>query len=397
MKKETLIVHAGRKPEKQSGSVNPAIYQTSTILFPTQEAYDNAARGEEYYDPIFEGKTTDPSYGLAATPTIFALQEALCKLDGADYAFITPSGLSAISLAITSLVNHGDHILVSDSVYGPTRRFCIKDLSRFGIETTFYDPQIGSGIKDLIKPNTKVIFVESPGSLTFEIQDIPAIAKEAKKHNIAVVMDNSWASPLYFDSFSHGVDICIHAITKYIGGHSDIVLGAVTCRKDYAEPLTKHFKFSGLHVSPQDCYLALRGLRTMAVRLKQHQENALSITTWLKKRPEVSRILYPALPEHPGHDLWKRDFTGATGLFGIILKKHYPKEAIYKFIDSLKLFGIGCSWGGFESLILSLNPGISRSVTKWEPEGSYIRVYAGLENVDDLIGDLEQGFKHLKP
>lgn len=397
MKKDTLAVQVGRNPTKQQGTVNPPIHQTSTILFPTLRSYHDADRGKAFYEDSHNVKSYDYSYGITGTPTTYALQQAMTQLENADHSFILPSGLSALTTALFAFLEAGDHILMVDTVYGPTRRFCHAELKRFGVETTYYDPLIGADIAKLVKSNTKIVFTESPGSITFEVQDIPAITKAVKAINedIVVMIDNSWATPLYFQPFDFGIDISIHAGTKYIGGHSDIMLGVINCKEKHFKPLFKSFHHLGNSASPQDCYLAQRGIRTMPVRLRQHEETALALAKWLDAQDKVAKVLHPALPSCPGHDIWKRDFNGSTGLFSIILDKQYDFEALSRMIDPMQHFGIGCSWGGFESLILNLDPSSARTATKWEAQGSLIRIYAGLEDVDDLIHDLESGLKRL--
>lgn len=395
-KQETIAITSGRKYKENSGTVNTPIHRTSTILFPTIGQYNDASRGQDVYKTGADKQTIDLSYGLTGNPTSIALQESLCAIEGADHALLCPSGLSAITTTLFALLAAGDHILITDSIYGPTRRFCDKELKRYNIETTYYNPLIGSGIKDLIKENTKVIFTESPGSLTFEIQDIPAIAAEAHKKNIAVVMDNSWATALYFKPFEHGVDICVQAGTKYIGGHSDLFLGTITTTDEYIDRLFASYKNLGIHTSPDACYTASRGLKTMPTRLKAHEKTALGLANWLAEQPEVKTVLHPALASCPGHELWKRDFTGSTGLFSVILDKKYSNEQISALIDNMELFGIGASWGGFESLLINFDPKTIRTASKWTEENSCIRIYAGLEAEEDLKEDLKQGLKRLQ-
>ncbi len=396
MKKETTIITAARNYKKNLGSVNTPIYRTSTILFPNIEAYREAESGKSFYG--VEGKGTfDYSYGTSGTPTTFALQNAICKIEKTKYCSVVPSGLAAITVALLAIVKSGDHILISDSVYGPTRRFCNNELTRFGVETTYYDPLIGSDISKLIKKNTKVIFVESPGSLTFEVQDIPTISKIAKKHNIAIIMDNSWATSLYFDPYKYGIDIVVEAGTKYIGGHSDVIIGIVTINnEDYAKAINRVRKNYGMHVSPDDCYMALRGLYTLATRLRTHEDSAIRVAKWLETRKEVSLILHPAFANCPGHKFWKRDFTGSTGLFSFILDKKYSEQSISNMVNKMEIFGIGASWGGFESLIMPIDPSRIRTAVKWPHKNNCIRVYIGLENVDDIIEDLSKGLNRLK-
>lgn len=396
MQNETKIIISGKNFKENAGTVNTPIYRTSTVLFPTLEDYNNAEIGLSCYNGDTAQKQ-DYSYGTSGTKTTFSLQKTICEIEEAKYCLVFPSGLSAITITILSLVKNGDHILISDSVYGPNRRFCNKELSKFGIETTYYDPLIGEGIANLIKENTKLIFTESPGSLTFEIQDIPAITKIAKQKNIPVIIDNSWATPIYFDPFKHGVDIALQAGTKYIGGHSDVLLGVVTTNDEKLyKSLESTRKNYGICISPDDCYLAARGLRTLAVRLKEHERNALEVANWLNTRQEVQIILHPAFPSCPGHEIWKRDFTGATGLFSFILDKEYSEAAIAKMVNGMKIFGIGASWGGFESLIMPINPASIRTATKWPYKNTCIRIYTGLESPADMIKELEEGFARLR-
>ncbi len=385
LRDETLLGHAGNHPAENHGIVNPPVYHASTVLFPSVAALEAAVRD----------KFAQVYYGRLGTPTTFALEEAVAALEGGDRALALPSGLAAIVATLTALLKAGDHLLMVDSVYEPVRTFCDRTLARFGIETTYYDPHVGAGIAELITPATRIVYVESPGSLTFEVQDIPAIAAAAHAAGALVVMDNTWATPLFFKSFRHGVDVSIHSATKYIGGHSDLMLGLVVAK----EPLGRTIKTSahamGYAAAPDDCYLALRGLRTLSVRLRRHQETGLTLARWLQGRPEVARVLHPALPEDPGHALWRRDFTGASGLFGVVLNP-YPKEAVAAMLDGLRLFGMGFSWGGYESLILPVKPETCRTATRWDAPGPVLRLHAGLEDPADLIADLEQGFERLR-
>jgi len=357
--------------------------------------YLDAEKGDAFYDTSKEVFSSDYSYATTGSPTSFSLQRAISKLEGGDQTLVVPSGLYAISIVLLSLLNSGDHLLMVDNAYWPTRRFCDKELKRLGIETTYYDPLIGEGVKDLIKDNTKVIFVESPGSFTFEVQDIPAIAKAAKSKNVLTVADNSWATPLFFKPLEHGIDISLHAGTKYFSGHSDVLIGTITTSNKLIKKLYGTYRNFGATASPDDCYLTMRGLKTLSIRVARHEKSALIVAKWLEKRKEVTRILHPAFPSCPGHKIFERDFKGSTGLFAFVLDKKYSIEALSKMIDGLKYFGIGCSWGGFESLILSTNPAACRSVTKWEDKNSVIRLYIGLEDTDDLIEDLEKGLKRL--
>jgi cystathionine beta-lyase len=321
-----------------------------------------------------------------------ALSDAINRLEGGAGCVLAPSGFAAVTVALMSVLNSGDHVLVTDNAYGPTRTFCDKILTRFGVETTYYEPTIGTGIAEFIRPNTRAVFCESPGSLTFEVQDIPAIADVAHKHDVYVIADNTWATPLLFDAFTHGVDMTLHAATKYIVGHSDAMLGVVTANDATWKHLRDTHGNLGMHVGPDDVYLGQRGLRTLAVRLKQHQETALALAEWLQRRKEVARVLYPALPQDPGHKLWKRDFKGASGLFGVELKP-VSQSALAAMMDHMDLFGMGWSWGGYESLIVPSHP--TRTAKTFHADGPLLRIHAGLESVDDLIADLDAGFARL--
>ncbi|MGH6749380.1 MAG: cystathionine beta-lyase [Methyloceanibacter sp.] len=379
-KAETRLAHAGRAPARHHGFVNTPIYRGSTVLFPTLAG--------------LEANAQDFTYGRLGTPTVKALEEAIAELEGGARTLLTPSGLSAIATSLLAFVSAGDEILVSDSVYRPTRRFCDHVLKRLGVRTIYYDPLIGAGIKKLLGAKTKLVFAESPGSQTFEVQDIPAIVKAAHDAGAVVILDNTWATPLYFKPFAHGVDVSIQAATKYIVGHADAMLGAITASEKAARAVEKSHEDLGLCPGPEDAYLGLRGLRTLSVRLARHQQSALELARWLKSRPEVARVLHPGLPSDPGHALWRRDFTGASGLFAIILKPA-SHAALAAMLDGLSLFGMGYSWGGFESLILPFDPRDYRTATTWEAEGPALRLHVGLEDVDDLKADLEAGFARL--
>jgi cystathionine beta-lyase len=307
---------------------------------------------------------------------------------------LLPSGLAAISAALLSVVKAGDHVLVSDSVYGPTRMFCDRILSRFNVTVSYYDPLLGASIAGLMRENTSAVFTEAPGSLSFEMQDIPAIAAAAHAKGAVVLMDNTWATPLYFRALDAGVDLVIHAGTKYFSGHADVSIGSVAANKDTVAGLKNFVGTNGLCVGPDDVYLALRGVRTLAVRLDRHYRSGLTVARWLEQRPEILRLLHPALPSDPGHDIWKRDFAGACGLFSVVFKP-VPQRAVYAFLDALELFGIGASWGGFESLAIPFDCTNLRTATPWEPGGPTVRLHVGLEAVEDLIADLERGFAAL--
>lgn len=386
VKNETLLATMGTRPDLHRGAVNTPVYRASTILFPTLAEFEQADRGESPYG----------SYGRYGNVLTDELQDAIATLEGADHAIVTSSGAAAVTLALSTFLNSGDHLLMVDSVYGPTRRFCDHELQRYGVETTYYDPTIGAGIKELIKPNTKVVFVESPGSLTFEVQDVPAIAKEAHAKGVLVIGDNTWGTPLNYRPFDLGIDVSVHSATKYISGHSDLLMGTVSCKEEHYKPLVRNFRVTGACAGGDNCYLALRGLRTMAVRLKQHQENALIVAKWLKGRPDVEEVFYPALPGAPGHDLWKRDFTGACGLFSFVLKDNPSHDALARMLDNLELYGMGYSWGGYESLIIPIHLGKMRSATRFPYAGKLLRIHIGLEHPDDLIADLSRGFDRIK-
>ncbi len=385
MKPDTLIAHAGRHPEDHHGAVNPPVYRVSTVLHPT--VADLEESGRLRFDKM--------TYGRYGTPTTFALEEAVAALEGGHRAIATSSGLAAIAGALCAFVKAGDHILVTDSAYFPTRRFCDTVLKGFGVETTYYDPLIGSGIASLMRPDTRVVLLESPGSLTFEVQDVPAIAAAAHAGGAVAIMDNTWGTPLFFKPFEKGIDVSLQAATKYIVGHSDAMLGIVTTTKEHFLRVKTSISTFGYSAGSEEVYLALRGLRTLAVRLRQHQETGILLANWLRTRAEVARVMHPALHDDPGHPLWFRDFDGACGLFGVCLKP-CPKEAVDAFLNSLTLFGMGYSWGGFESLIVPTSDAIERTASPWAPPGPTLRIHAGLETPDDLIADLERGFAALR-
>ncbi|KVD76241.1 cystathionine beta-lyase [Burkholderia sp. ABCPW 14] len=379
---DTVLAHEGRTHSQLGAPVNPPVYRQSTLLFDSVEALKHASG-------------TPSAYGRGGSPTTRALETALARLEGAHRAMLTPSGLSAITTSLLATLGPGGHLLMTDSVYDPTRAFCAETLARLGIETTYFDPSIGADIAALMRPNTRAVFVESPGSLTFEVQDIPAISRIAHRHDAIVLMDNTWATPLYFRSFEHGVDVSIHAATKYISGHSDVLMGAILTTDALYPKINRFYRQLGMTVSGDDAYLALRGLRTLSVRLERHQRNAHALTEWLARQPEVAEILYPARPGSPGHALWRRDFTGASGLFGVVLHPQ-SDEALRAMLDGMTCFGMGYSWGGFESLILRSNPASCRTATQWKREGPLLRIHAGLEHPDDMIADLEAGFSRLR-
>jgi len=384
MKKKTRLIHAGRSPEANYGIVNPPVYHASTVTFPTVAELERASK-----NPL-EGVY----YGLMGTPTTFALQDGIAELEGYEYAVALPSGLAAITTAILAYVGSGDHVLMVDNVYGPTRRFCDRMLSRLGVSVTYYDPMIGEGIAELMRPETRVVFTEAPGSLTFEVQDLPAISKAAHAGGAKVILDNTWSGGLYLQPAPLGVDVSLQAVTKYIGGHSDLMLGSIAFNKSEYSFIREAVRDLGIGASPDDCFMALRGLRSLEARLPVHQENGLKLASWLESREEVETILHPAFPSCPGHDVFKRDFTGSSGLFSIILRDTYTKEDVARMLDGMKLFPMGYSWGGFESLIIPAPPKSIRTATTWE-SGPVIRIHAGLEDADDLISDLEKGLQRL--
>jgi cystathionine beta-lyase len=383
LKPDTKITVAGRDPFAQHGYVNPPVYHASTLLYPTAED--------------FLGRRGRYQYGRRGTPTSEALESALREIEGPACAGVAlaPSGLAAISVALLSVLHAGDHLLVSDSVYGPTRTFCDTVLTRYGVTTTYYDPLAADRVAFLIQPNTRAVFTEAPGSLSFEMQDIPAIAAAAHAHGAVVLMDNTWASPLFFAALQHGVDLSIQSGTKYIGGHSDLMLGSVAANATTWQRLHDTAGTLGICVGPDDMFLGLRGLRTLAVRLARHQASGIAVARWFEHRPEVLRVMHPALTSDPGHAIWRRDFTGASGLFSIVLKP-VPQAAVNAFLNALTLFGMGASWGGYESLAIPFDCTKIRTATRWAPGGPTIRFHIGLEDVDDLIADLDRGFSALK-
>lgn len=384
---DTRLGHAGRDPDTNSGIVNPPVHHASTITFPTVAALE--AAGKIKFDTLY--------YGLYGTPTSFALEDAIKELEGANHAIIVASGLGSIAATLAGLLKSGDHVLVTESAYFPTIKFCNAFLKKFGIDVTYYDPMIGAAIKDLIRAETKVVFTEAPGSITFEVQDIPAIAKAAHDAGALVVMDNTWSAGYFFKPFELGVDVSIQAVTKYIGGHSDLMMGSITMRdRSLFDQIKLAASSFGHSAAPDDCFLALRGLRTLATRLKQHDETGMILARWLAERAEVETVLHPALENCPGHDIWKRDFSGSCGLFGVVLKDTFSPDDRNRMMEALKLFPIGYSWGGYESLIVHDDPGHLRKTYEFPHKGPYFRIHAGLEDPADLIEDLENGFRQLR-
>ena len=387
MKEDTKLVHLGRGPSSFEGTVNLPVYRASTILSTDMDSYIHRFDDEKTF--------TDITYGARGTQNARALGEAVAALEGGYGTVVTASGLSAISVALGALVSAGDHILISDSVYGPTRTFCNQVLSRYGITTEYYAPDIGGAIAELIRKNTRLVFMEAPGSLTFEMQDIPGITRATKEKGVLTLMDNTWATPIFFRPLEHGVDVSIQAGTKYIAGHSDLVIGMITSSREVTHRMmVSHAHNLGDAASPDDSFMALRGLRTLSVRLYRQQESAFKVASWLVEQPQVYRVLYPALAGDPGHALWKRDFTGASSLFGLAI--HSENEtAVKAMVDSLQYFQIGSSWGGYESLIAFNHMPVTRDRAPWTEKPFMLRVHIGLEDVEDLIADLTQGLARI--
>ena len=391
MKDPTRAVTGGRNPAEQGGIVNRPVYRCSTIVFPTLD---------ELRDSRFLAPGEEGIYGVHATPGTRGFEDAVAALEGGFRTRLCNSGLQACTMPLLCYLDAGDHLLMLDNVYGPTRTFCDGMLRRMGVETTYYDPLIGGGIRDLIRPNTKVVFTESPGSWTFEVQDIPAIAEEAHRAGALVMMDNTWASPLYFKPFEHGVDVSIQAATKYIAGHSDLVMGTVTTTEAAYPRLRSGWSELGLCGAPDDTFLAARGIRTLDVRLERHWTNGLKVAEWLMTRPEVAEVIHPAMAHDPGHALWKRDFLGASSLFAFTLVEGKSSDACLRaLLDRSAFFAMGFSWGGFESLMIPVRPETRRSATPWpkpdRPQGQTLRIHVGLEDPDDLIADLAEGFAQM--
>lgn len=380
----TRLAHAGRDPAGHAGSVSIPPYRTSTVLFPSLDAL-------EARDPDHLGVR----YGRLGTPSSHAFEEAMAALEGGHRAVTMGSGLSAITTTLMAFLKAGDHLLMTDSCYGPTREFCDGDLARFGVTTTYYDPLIGGGIAALIRPETRVVFLESPGSITFEVQDVPAIAAAAKARGCVSMIDNTWSAGVFLKPLRLGVDISIQAVTKYVAGHADANAGVAVCTAETWRPVKEMAVRLGVAAGSEDLFLALRGLRTLAIRLERHRATALRLAEWLKAQPETIRLLHPAFPDCPGHAHWARDYTGSCGLFAVEIAPR-TRPALAAMLDGMRLFGMGYSWGGFESLILPLNPRRMRTATAWEGRGTLLRLHAGLEDADDLVRDLEDGFRRLR-
>ena len=382
----TRLAHIGRNPSEHHGAVSVPVYHTSTIVFPTVEKLEHGEANP--YDSY--------QYGRTLTPTSHAFEQAMADLEGGVRAVSFSSGLGAVATALIASLTAGGHLLMVDSTYGPTRRLCETVLKALGVETTYYDPLIGADIAALVRDNTQVIFLESPGSQTFEVQDVPAIVAVARDRGITTIMDNTWATPLFFRPLEHGVDISVQAATKYIGGHADAMLGVVAVADQQRFRRVKRAASTlGHHAGPDDVFLGLRGLRTLALRLARHEQSALTVAEWLANRPEVDRVLYPALPGDPGYEIWKRDFDGASGLLGVVLKS-CADTALRTMLNGYDLFAMGWSWGGFESLVIPTRPEKMRTATRWQAAGPCLRFHIGLEDPADLIDDLTAGFERLR-
>lgn len=381
----TRLVHSASPSARAAGLLNPPVHRASTIIYDTVEAYVD--RHTRIYDEVI--------YGLYGTETTFALEAAIAALERGHQTVVTSSGTAAISLSLSAFLRAGDHLLVIDTAYRSTRRFCDDLLVGLGIEVSYFDADVGRDIESHLRPNTRVVFLETPGSLTFEMADISAITAVTRARGIVTILDNTWATPLFFRPIEHGVDVSIAAATKYLSGHSDVMLGAMTAAtSEIYKKLKDAARYWGNCVGPDECYLVHRGLRTLDVRLERHQRSAFELIGWFQAQPEVRRVLYPALPSDPGHEIWKRDFDGASGLFGVLLDPISPSESS-TFFNGLQLFKMGASWGGFESLMVPAWPAPVRSCSAVE-EGTLVRVHAGLEGTADLIDDLEAAFARLR-
>ena len=379
----TRLSHVGRAGKRVHGFVNPPLLRGSTVLYPTMaERKALAARRAEQV----------LTYGLGGSQTHWALEDAIASIEGGTRCQVVGSGLAAVTVGLLAFLNAGQHCLMPDSVYGPARHFAERTLPRFGIETTFYDPEIDAdGIGELFRPNTTVLYTESPGSHTFEVQDIPALARVAHARGAKVLMDNTWGIH-FFQPFAHGVDVSVQALTKYPGGHSDLLMGSITVNlaEDW-DPVRGTASSLGQYASPDDCWLCLRGVRTLGVRLAAQMQAGIVVAEWLRERPEVKEVLHPALPGARGHEIWKRDFTGACSLFGVVVQPEFSVDATWAFAEALELFGIGASWGGYESLVLPTTGFVTRTAGTGDFGGPLVRLHIGLEDVGDLIADLEQG------
>jgi cystathionine beta-lyase len=387
VKRPTRLAKAGRAARSQPGTVNLPVTRASTVTFASVAEMEAVQRRFEADEPV-------PTYGITNMPLRVAFEELMVEIEGGHRAATYPSGLAAVAAALMACLGAGDHVLVTDSVYGPTRRFCDRTLRRYGIETTYYDPCIGAGIANLMRPNTRAVYLESPGSITFEVQDLPAIARIAHERGAAVIQDNTWATGFFLRAFDHGADLVVQAATKYPSGHSDLLLGAVVANEAWWPRLRDVSRDLGQTASPDDLFLAIRGIRTMEVRLRHHEKAALEIAHALQRHPAVKRVLHPALPEDPGHALWKRDFLGSPGLFGIELASA-SRPQVAAFLDGLRIFVLGYSWGGFDSLACPGNLGrYGRTAVPWKG-GPLVRLQIGLEDPADLLADLVAGLDRI--
>ncbi len=377
----TRLAQLGRTSEAHYGFVNTPVYRGSTVLF---KSLDDLENNRARY-----------TYGTAGSPTIESLESAWTALTGAAGTALSPSGLGAVALALLSALKHGDHLLMPDNVYQPTRELCGGMLARFGVETTYYDPLLGAGLERLFRPNTSTIFLESPGSQTFEVQDVPAITALARERGLTTIIDNTWATPLFFRAHEHGCDLAVEAGTKYLGGHSDLLLGLVSATARLLPALRRTYRNLAMLPGAEDCYLALRGMRTLHIRVKEAERRGLELAEWLRGQPEVRTVLHPAFPSCPGHEFWRRDFTGSTGVFSFILQPGFTRAGLAAMLDQLTLFGMGYSWGGFESLLIPFDCRAYRTATAWNPDGFVLRIQVGLEDVQDLKADLRAGFERL--
>ncbi|WP_341808478.1 cystathionine beta-lyase [Wolbachia endosymbiont (group E) of Neria commutata] len=394
MKEESLLVKAGRKFKEYKGSMNPPVYHSSTVLFPSYMDYLNAANGESIHDVINDGVARDYSYSNVGTPTVHYLSNALAEIEGRGQALIYPSGLFALTFAILTFSKAGSHVLIQDNSYYRLKRFAENELPKRGVEVTFYDPT--QEIASLIRSNTSLIMIETPGSVTFEISDIEHIVNVAKKHGIITICDNSWATPLLFKPLDHGIDVALYAVTKYLAGHSDLLMGAMIAEGEVFKLLYESYKNYGITVQSHDCYLAHRGLRTLHIRMEQHKSTAMDVAEWLETHLKVNMVLYPALSSHPQHKLWKNYFKGASSVFSIILDRKYSCAELSYMVDHMKIFSIGASWGGCDSLILPVDSkSMTRSVMRSDYGGSCVRIFCGLEDPEDLISDLNQALERL--
>ncbi|MDN2582673.1 cystathionine beta-lyase [Aquibium sp. ELW1220] len=381
---DSILVKAGREHGRSAIAVNPPVHRASTYLFETLADFETASKTP------FDG----PFYGRVGTPTTFAFEQAVCELEGGHRTIATSSGVAAIGAALLAFLDRGDHVLVVDTVYEPVRRFCNRMLARLGIETTFYDPAAGDDIAGLVRPNTRVIYLESPGSGTFEMQDLRAVVAVARERGLRTIMDNTWATPVFLQPIALGIDVSVQSATKYIVGHSDAMLGTVTTTAETYDAVRRSTQDLGACAGSEECNLGLRGLRTLGVRLRRHEASALTLAAWLEDQPQVARVLHPGLPSFPGHALWKRDFSGACGLFSVELLPCEP-ASLRAMVDGLRHFGIGFSWGGYESLVLPVHPE-TRQIARWDGKGPVLRLHVGLEAVEDLRDDLAEGLARLR-